>query len=381
MIDKIKGKVKSIYKYGVGYSVRKCIDEVAEIVGLKGISHPIRCYKVKKLQRLGGKNPLVSIVVPVYNVEPYIRQTMDSLLTQSMEHIEIIAIDDGSTDNSLEILKEYEMQDDRVRVFCQKNKYAGVARNVGIEKARGEYLIFVDSDDFFSKDLARDAYFTAKMKDADIVLFGANHFNNMTGEYTDAKWLLKAHLAPNKNTFSYKDCQDTLYEMTTPCPWTKMFRKEFILESKLYYQGLQNTNDLYFVYSALAMAKRITVVDKKLVNYRVAITTSLQATKKKNPLCFYEAYKAWHEKLIEIGAIEVLNRGYVNEALNGCLYNLKSIKDLSVKEKVFDVLKNEAFNTLEIYGYDRTFYKSEEDYKHMMLIKNNDFEQYMISIQ
>lgn len=381
MADRIRRKVKSIYKYGIRYSARKYIDELADRLDIKGISHPIRRHEVRKIQKFGDKFPLVSIIVPVYNVEPYIRETIESLLAQSMNHIEIIAIDDGSTDNSLQILKEYEIQDERVRVFCQKNKYAGVARNVGIDNARGEYLVFVDSDDFFSKDLAKDAYFAAKMNDADIVLFGAKHFDNMTREYSDAKWLLKAYLAPNKRVFCYKDCIDTLYEMTTPCPWTKMFRREFVLESKLYYQDTKNTNDLYFVYSALAMARRITVVDKELVNYRVGLTTSLQATKKKNPLCFYTAYKAWHDKLVEIGIIDKLRQSYVNETLNGCLFNLNSIEDITVKEQIFSVLKNEAFDALELWGYDKAFYRSEESYERMLLIRNNDFKQYMNSIE
>lgn len=381
MIDRIKGKVKGVYKYGIRYFFRKHIDNVVDKLGIKGMSHPIRYYEIKRLQRMGGATPLVSIIIPVYNVELYIRQTMDSLLSQNMEHIEIIAVDDGSTDNSLQILKEYEKKDSRVRVFCQKNKYAGVARNVGIDNAKGEYLIFVDSDDFFSENLARDAYFTAKMKNADIVLFGANHFNNVTGKYDDAKWLLKAYLAPNKKTFCYKDCKETLYEITTPCPWTKIFRREFVIESGLYYQEIQNTNDLYFVYTALAKAKRITVLDKKLVNYRVGITTSLQATKKKNPLCFYEAYKAWHDELVKSGVMEELHRGYVNETLNGCLYNLKSIKDVAVKEQVFNVLKNEAFKVLDLENHDKSFYKIEEDYEHMRLIINNDFEKYMSYVQ
>ena len=95
-----------------------------------------------------GNSPTVSVIVPVYNAADYLAECLDSLLEQTLKEIEIICIDDGSTDSSLEILRSYEQRDSRVAVLKQNNAGPGAARNNGIEAARGEYLYFLDADDF-----------------------------------------------------------------------------------------------------------------------------------------------------------------------------------------------------------------------------------------
>ena len=101
------------------------------------------------IQNKIGYTPKVSVIIPVYNVEEYLRECLDSIVKQTLREIEIICVDDGSTDNSLEILKEYAKKDNRITVITQKNLHAGVARNAGLAVAKGEYLSFLDSDDFF----------------------------------------------------------------------------------------------------------------------------------------------------------------------------------------------------------------------------------------
>ena len=100
--------------------------------------------------------PKVSVVIPCYNVEKYIRQCIESLLHQTLSDFEIICVDDGSTDETVNIIKEYVAEDDRVILIEQKNQYAGVARNNGLEAASGEYVIFLDSDDFFAEEIEED---------------------------------------------------------------------------------------------------------------------------------------------------------------------------------------------------------------------------------
>ncbi len=344
-----------------------------------GFSSALQLFRSKLKKKFGGSSPLVSIIMPVYNVEEFIEQGLDTLLRQTLSRIEIIAVDDGSTDRSLEILNEYAAKDKRIRVFTQQNKYAGAARNLGLEHAQGEYLIFLDSDDFFARRLAEDAYDAAKTCDADVVLFGAKHYHNPTGQYKDANWLLNSSLAPQNQPFSFRDCPDEIYRITTPCPWTKMFRRQFVLDSGLQFQLLQNSNDLFFTYSALAMAEKIVTVDKQLVYYRVGLDNNLQTTKSRHPLCFYEAYKAWHDKLAELGVLDELRHSYVNVALAGCLYNLRSQTDPDAKRTVFDKLRNEAFAALEVIGHRPEYYYSMENYSDMQLVLNGSFEDYMAS--
>lgn len=345
----------------------------------RGIAYACRSLWVKPYMKIGGKQPFVSIIMPVYNVESFIAQGIKTLLNQTMKHIEIICVDDGSSDASVEILNRLAAQDHRLKVITQCNKGAGAARNLGIANAKGEYLIFLDSDDFFHSRLAEHTYQVAKQAKADVVLFGAKHYHNVTGQYRNAKWLLNTSVAPAKEPFSYKDCADSLYRITSPCPWTKAFRREFVLEKGLQFQELQNTNDLYFSYAALAMAERIVTVDEALVYYRVGLENNLQTTKKKYPFCFYDACRAWHDKLEELGVLEELRQSYTNAALSTCLFSLNSQKNPEVKQQIFDKLKTEIFYRLELADHDASYFYMRNRYEDMVQILTGTFDEYMNS--
>ena len=115
-------------------------------------------------------NPKVSVIVPVYNVEKYLERCLDSLINQTLKDIEIIAVNDGSTDNSLEILNKYAEKDTRIKVINKKNEGVSVARNIGIDESEGEYLTFVDSDDWIDKEMLYDMYKYANNTSVDIVM-------------------------------------------------------------------------------------------------------------------------------------------------------------------------------------------------------------------
>ena len=116
----------------------------------------------------------VSIVVPVYNVEKYLKRCVDSLIGQSYPNLEILLVDDGSKDSSLSICKEYELKDSRIRALHKENEGLGLTRNYGIERATGKYITFVDSDDYLTSDAVEAMLGKAEATDADVVI--ANMF-------------------------------------------------------------------------------------------------------------------------------------------------------------------------------------------------------------
>lgn len=324
------------------------------------------------------KTPTVSIIMPVYNSEEFLKEAIDSLLAQSLKNIEIITVDDGSTDGSLQILREYAQKDNRVRVFTQKNQYAGVARNLGLKHAKGEYVLFLDSDDFFDQELIREVYSAArineKQEDADVVMFGARCYHNERGTSWVGRHLLDMNYVPKEQMFTCMDCPDTIFQISNGCPWTKLFRREFIKKTKLQFQNLHNANDVYFVFSALTMAKSIVTLNKHLVTYRVGLTGNLQSSKKRY---FFEAYTALYYKLKEMNMLEPLQKSYTNRTMDSCLYNLRVVEDPVAKKAVFDRLKKETFTELEIFGHDKSYYYNEKNYEELLLVENCTFEQYM----
>lgn len=106
----------------------------------------------------------VSVIIPVYNAEKYLGKCLESLLSQTLQEMEIICVDDGSSDGSPEILKRFQGRDERVRILTQENQYAGVARNNGMREARGEYLLFLDADDFLKKPFLKKRIFRVKKR-------------------------------------------------------------------------------------------------------------------------------------------------------------------------------------------------------------------------
>ena len=115
-------------------------------------------------------NPKVSIIIPVYNASLYLEQCLECVINQTLKDIEIICVDDGSTDSSVSIINSYAQIDNRIKILQQKNQFAGVARNTGLANATGKYIIFLDSDDNIKKDMIQELYEKAENTSADIVL-------------------------------------------------------------------------------------------------------------------------------------------------------------------------------------------------------------------
>ncbi len=202
----------------------------------------------------------VSIIVPVYKVEQYLGQCMDSLVGQTLEEIEIIAVNDGSPDNSLAILQEYRDRDpEKVNVFSIENQGVSHARNYGVSKAKGEYLLFVDSDDYLEKNACQKLYEHAKLHDNDLVLFG--RYNLREGGETEKLYL------PVVEDFSLREYKEEMARLS-PFPWDKLIRRELFQEIGGFPEGIR-FEDLPVAHMLAVSARKIGVVSECLYHYRV----------------------------------------------------------------------------------------------------------------
>lgn len=318
------------------------------------------------------QRPDISVIIPAYNCGLYIQECIDSLLNQTFQNFEIIVVDDGSTDGTFEKLQTYKNVDNRISVYQQEHKFAGSARNLGMSKAAGDYFIFLDSDDFFNEHLLEHALKRIKETDADICVFKANSFNNKTGKTTPMKHTCKCELCPPSGVFNRSTNPLNIFCFTVPAPWTKIFKASFVKENNLYYQNTRSANDISFVYTAMALATRISVLDEYLVNYRQHNEASLQSTQDKNPWAFYEALLDLRSRLIDLGLFDELRHAFINTALDSCIYNLRTLKHKrSTQKEVYLFLKTVGFKELEIAGKEEDYFyaypKSRyEDYKKVM---------------
>ena len=277
--------------------------------------------------------PAVSVIIPVYNAAEFLKDGLNSLLKQTLREIEIICVDDGSTDGSLVILKEFEKADARIRVIHQENQGAGAARNNGMDVARGKYLAFLDADDFFEKNMLKAAYDRAEETEAEVCVFNADLYDHTEKVYKKCTWAFRKQYFPEKEPFAATDenVRNNIFRMFNGWPWDKLYQREYVRRLGIKYQNLRTTNDMLFVFIALACASRISTVDEVLIHQRVNVRTSLSRTREKSWDCFYIALLAMQKELKDRGLYDTLERAFVNWAL------MKRHTDCS-KEKVLIVL-------------------------------------------
>ena len=241
----------------------------------------------------------VSVIVPVYNTARYLNQCVDSIINQTLKDIEIIFVDDGSTDNSVEILRQYQAKDNRIQIIQQQNQYAGVARNRGMQEAKGKYLSFLDSDDFFDLNMLKDCYLCAEKNQADIVIFGYK-------QYDDKLQAIIGHNIEQgryfpKGVFAADDLGENLYQAVNPAPWNKLFRREFVEAHHLRFEPIKKSNDMYFTFVALPQAERMVYLDKKYVTYRSGNPESIQGKTNMGRETFVDVSVSIKKGLQEIG--------------------------------------------------------------------------------
>lgn len=304
----------------------------------------------------------VSVIIPVYNAEKYLAECMDSVIEQTLKNIEIICVDDGSADESLRILKEYEKADRRVRILCQENAGAGAARNTGLAAAKGEYLSFLDADDFFEPDMLERAYSKAKEQKAQVIVFGSDQYREDLETFQEVGWTLRKHALPPYRPMNYQTFTENVFKVFVGWTWDKLFEREFVLKYQLKFQEQRTSNDLLFVFTAVVLAERIEVEEAVLAHQRRGNPESLSNTREKSWGCFYEALKALRENLIRYGLFYELEQDFINYALHFSLWNLNTIQGEN-KKVLYKMLKRRWFRELGITGHKKEYFYNQREYR------------------
>lgn len=299
--------------------------------------------------------PKISVIIPVFNVEKYLKECLESVVNQTLRDIEIICVDDGSTDNSLKILEEYKAKDKRITVIKQNNLYAGVARNSGLAVAKGKFVIFFDADDIMDNLCLNTLYSNAEKNNTDITICKSKLLQNDTKEISICEYAINDRLINNRKIFAPQDFADNIFQFCVGWPWDKLYKREFIVNHNLKFQNLRHSNDTYFVLSSLCLAEKISIVDNLLVIHRLH-SASLEHTRMKEPSCFYYALMELYKFLKKSNLYSLYQRSFINYCITFSSWHLMTIEDAKSKKIILKYISN-LFKDLKIKKYpDNYFY-------------------------
>ncbi len=313
----------------------------------------------------------ISVIIPVYNVEKYLKECLESVLNQTFSDFELICVNDGSTDGSLEILEEYAKKDDRIRIISQENKGQGAARNIGIKNASGEYILFTDSDDFIDLNTLKLTYDNILSNDSDIVMFRANKYSegktisfpmyNFRKVFPDADF--------NNFTFTYKDAKNFVLNGGYN-PVTKLYKKEFLDSyDDLYFPEGIAFEDVMFHIKVMLRAKRISHVPEKLYYYRITPKSIMNTPK----------YTTDIFEMIDIVEEYLIENNYYDEFK----WDLDYFKFRRADFHLLKSFSDEYFQTAKRrYSNIKYFdlFKEEELDRFNLVLECNDFIEYLTKL-
>lgn len=291
---------------------------------------------------------MISVIMPLYNAERFLEESLKSVLEQTYRDIELICIDDGSSDRTSEIVSNAAIEDDRIVLLKNKNnRGAAYSRNKGLEIAKGDYLSFLDGDDFFDLNMFELSYKCAIENDLDIVVFGYAHVESdrihEKQSFNKTELYMKRHCS---KPFDVSDVSRGDFVCWNNAPWNKLFKREFIASLALRFQNLSSQNDVYFVDKAFLMAEKIMFLDeKKVMVYARDHDSPDRITNNKNAINKYLAYK----QLLEDLTLDTDNEWRYEYAHYKCYYSLIDAYKSKNGRKLFDYLNDYERNSLNRY--------------------------------
>ena len=287
----------------------------------------------------------LSFIIPVYNIENYIGECLDSILSQDFDDYEIICINDGSSDNSLSVLKKYES--DKVIIIDKNNEGSGVARNIGIERAKGEYIWFVDGDDKIEPNCLSNLIKKADELDVDTLIFGGlSCYENKKrfGGYSTNK-LQKKYF--NK-IFSCNDIKKDIFKFPSTA-WTKLYRRDYLLKNNIKFQNIKTGQDQLFFFHTMITAEKFAIYPQNIYCYRKNRPGSEMTVKKKKNFSPIYVFYAIEELLQNTGKMKDYEQKFINRYFS---------KATSWINKYHDDLKPEYYSEYtKLLNHIKTTYK------------------------
>ena len=284
--------------------------------------------------------PKISIIIPVYNVEKYLSQCLDSIINQTFKDFECICVNDGSKDNSLNILQEYSKKDNRIKIVSQENKGVSIARNVGMKISKGKYISFIDSDDWICNDYLEVLYNNMEKFDYDIVI--CNHYFYYSKD--DKLVPVVYDIVINKETTSF---DRFICGYNRGAVWARLYKREFLENNKMSFLENVVMEDYIFSIITYLSTKKVLFLNDNLYYYRKQTATIMSNYDKVTISQFYNNFyliKELRKRKINSPAIE-------NCFVRKFFHNLSDVyKRVKKSGQSIDILFNKSLDALYFFN-------------------------------
>lgn len=319
--------------------------------------------------------PKVSVIIPFNNVENYIEECLNSVLSQTLDDIEVILINDASTDRTLEIVEWYLQKDSRIKLInINERKGQGFARNRGIEIATGEYIGFVDSDDFIESDMFECLYNSAKTNNTDISMCQVREYDDINENYITSDYYSLACLSSFQNDiFSAEDTKNNILDINVAL-WNKIYKREYLNNIGEKFPEGFIYEDLPFFFGTYLPAKRIQIVWKNLYSYRINRKNSTMQQFNNKILDRLPMVSLTYEKLKKVPYLSDLKQKIQAWIINDLFHRYSLLKENYHKEFFFQMKK--IFQSLEIENIKDDYWKKVYHFQGYLLVMNNTFEDF-----
>lgn len=286
----------------------------------------------------------ISIIIPVYNCGLYLKECLESVLGQTFSKIEVICVDDCSTDTSGEILSEYAKKDKRIKLIHNaRSLKAGGSRNEGLKAAIGKYVIFLDGDDFFEPDMLEVSYRQIEQSRAQVAVFYYDRYNNERKRFSPGVFQenINRILIPTYPLMDNVKEVPYLFQTVLNNPWTKLIDREWLIRTGIRFPDLGNVEDVTFSYNIFAAAQRVIFIDKRFVHYRQMGQNGLTKDSFHKKVFIVEAYREVYGYLLSVNIFRKLEKSFAN-AMIRCI--LGYFQDGRTSENVRKEIKAEFYS-------------------------------------
>lgn len=299
----------------------------------------------------------VSVVMPVYNASRFLKGSVESILNQTLDDLELICVDDGSTDDSLEILNDFAKNDERVKVFALPHQGGGNARNYGLDKITGKYLFCMDADDILNLNAFEDFYKLCEEKSLDFVVFKAINYGVEKDHFFETEYqnMSTIYNLTYDRVFNYKHLGDALFDFNVS-PWCKFYNSEFIKNTGARFRENSKFHDNQFFWDIIFQAERIYFIDEFYYT-RYRYDDSLTASGDKNHINIIGVVNDIIKLFEKHNQLETYKRKLYNLKIMWIIDRYNQIQE-KYKQDFFSELNNDFKNASEDFEGELT-----EDYK------------------